>query len=678
MVNVAAGCTPRVGVMEVMRGGEYVVYAAHNNLAVVCIKTMETTLFPAPSPITTVKCNEEFTFVGCLDGEYIIFKCNGTSEFKSVKSGKLSSLVAYSSASMSGFIVGCTDGSVYFVPTSSPGDHSILSIPPPKRITCIGFMSKFNLLIVALSDLTLCIYNLDFSGEPRVLYLLSLADHHVNWINHIDILEDRFLTCGQDKNCRVWSVKPKASGISGSLVSELVTVNNTIQIDNQEYSIDTEALLVGHEDLVWSGKFISHDYIVTCSADRTVIKWQEGEEAWQSVLQVGDVSGIGVAGNGDLYDVAVIGETIIAHNTNGTIVSWQEPALQPIVLVSGHFSEVTDICFDRHHGDYLLSCSLDRTTRAWFPQDQKLIELARPQVHGYEIKSIDIINDTQFVSAADEKVLRVFDMTESFSQSLGVLGGTARDPSKCKSGVVMQPALGLSNKSSEGNRNSIHYTIPSETELSSTTLWPETDKLYGHGDELQCVAASPDGQWIASASRVTLAGDSAIRIWSSSTHSLFFTLKPHNLTVVRLCFSPSSAWLLSCSRDRKLAVCGVREGKIVALVEEAHERIIWDGAWIDEATFITCSRDKTVKVWQFNNQKVRLVRTIPFEDAVTAVCSINQHQFAVGLESGSIIISSDDTRTLVHTVNGRVNRLAYSRNRLAIASADHAVTIITI
>jgi elongator complex protein 2 len=36
------------------------------------------------------------------------------------------------------------------------------------------------------------------------------------------------------------------------------------------------------------------------------------------------------------------------------------------------------------------------------------------------------------------------------------------------------------------------------------TLWPEKDKLYGHGYELISVATSSDGQYIASACKVIL------------------------------------------------------------------------------------------------------------------------------------------------------------------------------
>ena len=43
---------------------------------------------------------------------------------------------------------------------------------------------------------------------------------------------------------------------------------------------------------------------------------------------------------------------------------------------------------------------------------------------------------------------------------------------------------------------------PVENHLLQNTLWPETQKLYGHGYEIFCVDCSPNGKYIASACKV--------------------------------------------------------------------------------------------------------------------------------------------------------------------------------
>lgn len=48
-------------------------------------------------------------------------------------------------------------------------------------------------------------------------------------------------------------------------------------------------------------------------------------------------------------------------------------------------------------------------------------ELARPQVHGYEMNALASIDAVRYVSAGDEKVGRVFAATRGFGERL--LGG---------------------------------------------------------------------------------------------------------------------------------------------------------------------------------------------------------------------------------------------------------------
>lgn len=76
------------------------------------------------------------------------------------------------------------------------------------------------------------------------------------------------------------------------------------------------------------------------------------------------------------------------------------------------------------------------------------------------------------------------------------------------------PALGLSNKAvyasdavadEEGPdiapRAAPGATreLPLEEFLQQSSLWPEVFKAYGHGNDLFCMAASPAGQFLASA-----------------------------------------------------------------------------------------------------------------------------------------------------------------------------------
>lgn len=69
--------------------------------------------------------------------------------------------------------------------------------------------------------------------------------------------------------------------------------------------------------------------------------------------------------------------------------------------------------------------SLDQTSRIHAPVKQwntiNWHEIARPQVHGYDLISTGFLNPLKFVSIADEKVMRVFEAPRNFVDMLETL-----------------------------------------------------------------------------------------------------------------------------------------------------------------------------------------------------------------------------------------------------------------
>lgn len=89
-----------------------------------------------------------------------------------------------------------------------------------------------------------------------------------------------------------------------------------------------------------------------------------------------------------------------------------------------------------------------------------------------------------------------------------------------------------------------------EVDLLQNTLWPEKEKLYGHGFEIMAVATTKDGRYIASSCKATKAEYASIILWSAQDYKKITELRGHALTVTTIVFSPDGKWLVTAGRDR--------------------------------------------------------------------------------------------------------------------------------
>jgi len=418
--------------------------------------------------------------------------------------------------------------------------------------------------------------------------------------------------------------------------------------------------------------------------------WQRKNDlttGWTKQAQLGDLTSLGSVGDDRSFGfyAAVFGkETILATLSTGSIVCYNKDEsgsfVEDFPLVTGHTRAVTDLAWA---DDYLLSCGLDMTTRLWAApsMEGKYCEMARPQVHGYEMHAIDSIQGSgRFLSAGDEKILRSFVAPSAADNSISV------------------PALGLSNKQANetSNKEVEVNRIRTETELRQT-LWPETDKLYGHGLEVQTLAVSHSGQLAVSSNKATNSEDAVIRFWEQTTAGTWKqigTVPGHSLTVIRLVWGPDDGRVLAVSRDRHWSIIRVSPSEdgwqmAVERSTEAHARIIWDGDWApDGSFFVTVSRDRRLRCWNSNDGIELPFASIEFQCSVTAV-AINHMEadgatiMAVGTELGEISfykMEQDKWTPLpinhFNQPSAAVTRLRWNKEfMLAAASEDHSVRI---
>jgi elongator complex protein 2 len=488
-------------------------------------------------------------------------------------------------------------------------------------------------------------------------------------------------------------------------------------------SVTLEALLIGHEESVTSVSWHPNpmevygqgSLLITSSMDRSILLWTPGTDGiWTPLSRVGSAGGIlgGSVGSTLLGFVRTTieptaGRWLVGHAFGGALHVWsmddtavRESSADDLAAlqveeraslvhwratpcVTGHFEGVTDLCWEAATGEYLLTVSIDQTCRLWglVPNTQGesvWVELARPQVHGYDLSAIASLSTAKhphlLVTGADEKEMRVFDAPRTTLRILKAARGTDfnEDPVERMERAYI-PSLGLSNQASAAdgaeedqsdaaeqvrasleNASLEKMRLPLERDLGAVSLWPENRKLFGHNTELFCLASTLAARTsgslykapsdifmedvvVASSAKARDIEAASIRLWSVEQGKCLQVLTGgHKSTVATLSFSPDGRYLASSGKDRRLCVWKrdetTRDFALAFAKDSAHKRIIWSVHFcpFDESILASGSRDGCVKLWKVHEtdaglEASELYSFAPFfhreqkPDAVTAL-----------------------------------------------------------
>lgn len=569
-----------------------------------------------------------------------------------------------------------------------------------------GDNRKALVLAVAGTMTTVQIFVADlFDGKPKFNRLAVLAGHEA-WIRSLSFTWDKqsntndilLASASQDKYIRLWRLHrgeaqvpapiDDADPLLGGMEPTLSNKAHEIQAAGAKFSITFEALLFGNEDWIYTTAWNPDPQrlqLLSASADNTVTIWEQDPVSgvWMSVERMGEISvqkgsttATGSAGGFWIGLWSPDGKQVVSLGRTGSWRVWQHDADADIWAqrfgISGHTRSVNGVQWEPS-GGYLLSTSADQTTRlhGQWRRDTKSSwhEFSRPQIHGYDLNCIDVLGPSQFVTGADEKLLRVFNEPKQIAELLERLAGFQQNIQCDLPDTAEIPVLGLSNKAqgdeapveeedaeqaaAPSSANSLHIDSPPlEDQLARYTLWPEHEKLYGHGYEISAVAVSHDRSLIATACKATSIDHAVIRLYDTSDwHEIKPSLTAHSLTITDLSFSPDDRYLLSVGRDRQWAIFARDEQSWSTYTNWAsnpkgHSRMILGAAWAPETTkpfFATAGRDKSVKIWQHSGDSFTCISTVALESAVTAIAFLptpfkNSFILAAGEDSGSVSI----------------------------------------
>lgn len=608
----------------------------------------------------------------------------------------------------------------------------------PLALSLFSVTTSGMVLVVGGTDSKVYVYSFVLSpeGVSGNVVQSAVLPGHENWVRTVAVRQEpgnKYLIASGslDRYVRLWRLEADSGVEADAGSSQLVLLSNRkykFELENVKFNVYFDALIMGHDD--WISSLCWHPdnklQLLSASADTSLAIWEPDASSgvWVCVSRLGELSIKGAStatgASGGLWSCVWFHDEgsdqyhVLTHGKSGSWRAWGSDdgvSWAPEQGLTGHAKEATDVCWAPI--GYVLSTSLDQTTRL-FAKTLVWKEFARPQIHGYDMICVSSLDNLRFVSGGDEKVLRSFEVPKSVALMLKKFAGLdVQEQGVDLPEAASLPTLGLSNKAendgpsendvggSSEQENNISFSVlaqlqgpPTEDELQRHTLWPEIEKVYGHGYEIVSLDTSSDRKYVVSSCKANSAQHAVLRIFSTADWlEVKPALKFHDLTVTRVQFSPDDKYILAVSRDRKLSVWSKdQKGYSLACgLPKAHSRIIWDGAWAPEGDyFVTGSRDKSFKVWKFLDRPVEKAQVM-FTESVTAV-AVSQRTIggkfiiAAGLENGKIYIYDYDveksTSNLIeeidekHTPAGRINRLAWHEGaKLAVASADHSVRI---
>lgn len=599
-----------------------------------------------------------------------------------------------------------------------------------------------------------------YSGNNNMCFeKFETLSGHEDWVRGLDFTTDDngdtlLASSSQDSFIRLWRISSRNDEIEGKLIDdEIIHIEErTFKVANRKFAVSLESVLQGHENWVYSVHFGRNSdtgvlQLLSCSMDKTIIIWTIDKDLamWTEKIRVGEVGGNGLGFYGAKFHSN--GKKIAGHGFQGSLHLWQQSKdndrlWHSGIINGGHYKEVMDLAWEPS-GAFLFSVSTDQTTRihAEWKQHSTYHEIARPQVHGYDMQCIAVLSRYKFASASEEKIVRTFQAPGNFVENFRSLVGVEKDPegdellgSNPKGASV--PSLGLSNKAvyEEDIENApigekkfkdeypenyfvpIHMTEPpTEEYLMQNTLWPEMQKLYAHGYELYSLAATKDGSLLASACKATTQQHAEIILWNTSTWKIEQRLQSHKLTVTQMKFSSDGKRLLSVSRDRRWSMFENKPSadekvkfELVASTDRnngIHQRLIWTCGWShDDDYFATGSRDGKIALWRkfetvqessLNEYQAMYFYDLP-KDSITALAFANRqtedgkYLLAVGLESGFLHIytfnkASLQLQTILNQSEAHhlcINKLEFKPNTekfiLASCGNDNIVKIYNI
>ncbi|KXS22116.1 WD40 repeat-like protein [Gonapodya prolifera JEL478] len=188
--------------------------------------------------------------------------------------------------------------------------------------------------------------------------------------------------------------------------------------------------------------------------------------------------------------------------------------------------------------------------------------------------------------------------------------------------------------------------------------------LQGHTDSVTSCDVSPDGRFIATGSL-----DCTVKLWDYNTGECLCTVKKHTRWIKVVRFTPDGRYFASAGLDRRVFFWDVKlmantQGNVTqSRVIDAHGDYVLDLAMAKPSYVVTCSRDMTIKVFDYVTGQELHTNSLAPSWACTVAFSPDGEFFVTGSFDNNLVIFRTKTGERVRSF--RVFNLGVSVVRFA-------------
>ncbi|TVQ23262.1 MAG: TIR domain-containing protein, partial [Leptolyngbya sp. DLM2.Bin15] len=218
---------------------------------------------------------------------------------------------------------------------------------------------------------------------------------------------------------------------------------------------------------------------------------------------------------------------------------------------------------------------------------------------------------------------------------------------------------------------------------STILLWnvetgEQLHTLAKHGDWLNSISFSPNGQILASAS-----SDATIRLWDVESGDVLQTLQGHQIGVGSVTFSPDGTVLASGSQDNTVKLWDIETGNLLQTLE-GHQDAVWNIYFSPNSqTLASVSRNydsnrSMVKLWDVATGAEQYTLAGPQDMVGDLSFSPDGRILASASMDTTIVLWDVETGQALRTLEGHdneVTRLSFSPDGTMIASGSRDQTI---